>query len=130
MDGDNNGRYNLGLFLRGAYEEAQGGLHDLFGGPSVVRLESQPDGPHGFVMTCALPGPTCADLLRTMRHEPRLMVEAFKRRAEELGVDGGEQDGVATGAMAGGLAGFFDSWPYLIATSTLGMRADSGNGFY
>uniref|UniRef100_A0A453KWX1 Arginine decarboxylase n=1 Tax=Aegilops tauschii subsp. strangulata TaxID=200361 RepID=A0A453KWX1_AEGTS len=40
------------MFLGGAYQEALGGLHNLFGGPSVVRV-SQSDGPHcerGFVV--------------------------------------------------------------------------------
>uniref|UniRef100_A0A453LWD1 Arginine decarboxylase n=1 Tax=Aegilops tauschii subsp. strangulata TaxID=200361 RepID=A0A453LWD1_AEGTS len=44
--------YYLGMFLGGAYQEALGGLHNLFGGPSVVRV-SQSDGPHcerGFMV--------------------------------------------------------------------------------
>nr|ADK91572.1 arginine decarboxylase [Solanum lycopersicum] len=41
------GRYYLGMFLGGAYEEALGGLHNLFGGPSVVRV-MQSDSPHSF----------------------------------------------------------------------------------
>ncbi|XP_031378176.1 arginine decarboxylase-like [Punica granatum] len=118
LDGNKNGHYYLGLFLGGAYEEAQGQIHNLFGAPNVVRVESEADNPGGFIMTRALLGPNCGDLLRVMRHEPKAMVEAFRHRAEELGAVGGDQDGLATEALAGGLAHFFSSWPYLVSTST------------
>nr|DAD46961.1 TPA_asm: hypothetical protein HUJ06_016898 [Nelumbo nucifera] len=61
--GHGGGGYYLGMFLGGAYEEALGGLHNLFGGPSVVRV-SQSDGPHSFAVTRAVPGPSCGDVLR------------------------------------------------------------------
>ncbi|XP_027118655.1 arginine decarboxylase 1B, chloroplastic-like [Coffea arabica] len=63
--GGSGGGYNLEMFLGGAYEEALGGFHNLFGGPSVVRV-SQSDGPHSFAMTCAVPGVACRDVLRVM----------------------------------------------------------------
>ncbi|KAK8317325.1 hypothetical protein V6Z12_A13G103300 [Gossypium hirsutum] len=34
--GGANGRYYLGMFLGGAYQESLGGVHNLFGGPSVL----------------------------------------------------------------------------------------------
>ncbi|XP_010437573.1 PREDICTED: arginine decarboxylase 2-like [Camelina sativa] len=83
---DNNGsggRYFLGMFLGGAYEEALGGFHNLFGGPSVVRV-SQSDGPHSFAVTRAVPGQSSADVLRVMQHEPELMFQTLKHRAEEM----------------------------------------------
>ncbi|XP_010447040.1 PREDICTED: arginine decarboxylase 2 isoform X2 [Camelina sativa] len=83
---DNNGsggRYFLGMFLGGAYEEALGGFHNLFGGPSVVRV-SQSDGPHSFAVTRAVPGQSSADVLRLMQHEPELMFQTLKHRAEEM----------------------------------------------
>ncbi|EOA29985.1 hypothetical protein CARUB_v10013090mg [Capsella rubella] len=83
---DNNGcsgdRYYLGMFLGGAYEEALGGVHNLFGGPSVVRV-LQSDGPHGFAVTRAVMGQSSADVLRAMQHEPELMFQTLKHRAEE-----------------------------------------------
>ncbi|PKI41946.1 hypothetical protein CRG98_037696 [Punica granatum] len=130
LDGNKNGHYYLGLFLGGAYEEAQGQIHNLFGAPNVVRVESEADNPGGFIMTSALLGPNSGDLLQAMRHEPKAMVEAFRRRAEELGAVGGNQDGLVTEALAGGLARFVSSWPYLMATSTWGMPPVTGNGFF
>lgn len=34
----NGNEYHLGMFLGGAYQEALGGLHKLFGGPNMVRV--------------------------------------------------------------------------------------------
>ncbi|MQM12524.1 hypothetical protein Taro_045446 [Colocasia esculenta] len=100
------GGYYLGMFLGGAYQEALGGMHNLFGGPSVVRV-SQAGGPHCFAVTLAAPGPSCADVLRAMQHEPALMFEALKRRADEC---------VALGeSLAACLARAFDSMPYLVS---------------
>lgn len=118
------GKYYLGMFLGGAYEEAIGGLHNLFGGPSVVRV-SQSDGPHSFAVTRAAPGPSCADVLRVMHHEPELMFETLKHRAEEC--DDG--DGMASAGVAGSLAHSFHSMPYLGGTSC-GLTAINNGGFY
>jgi arginine decarboxylase len=91
--------YYLGMFLGGAYQEALGGLHNLFGGPSVVRV-SQSDGPHCFAVTRAAPGPSCADVLRAMQHEPEVMFEVLKQRTDDT-------------ATTAALARAFGSMPYL-----------------
>lgn len=103
------GKYYLGMFLGGAYQEALGGLHNLFGGPSMVRVV-QSDGPHCFAVTRAASGPTSADVLRTMQHEPEVMYETLRRRAEEYG------DG--EGHIACRLARAFGSMPYLVLGSS------------
>ncbi|XWS62715.1 hypothetical protein CRYUN_Cryun06bG0034700 [Craigia yunnanensis] len=126
--GGANGRYYLGMFLGGAYEEALGGVHNLFSGPSVVRV-SQSDGPHSFAVTRAMPGPSCGDVLRVMQHEPELMFETLKRRAEEFcGQDHGN-DG-ANAALASSLARSFHNMPYLVAVSSCSLTAMNTNGFY
>ncbi|EXB43294.1 Arginine decarboxylase [Morus notabilis] len=119
------GKYYLGMFLGGAYEEALGGFHNLFGGPSVVRV-SQSDGPHSFAVTLAVPGSSCGDVLRVMQHEPELMFEALKHRAEECG---SEDDGMANAALASGLAHCFHSMPYLVGSSCC-LTAMNNGGFY
>ncbi|CAL9760502.1 unnamed protein product [Musa acuminata subsp. burmannicoides] len=101
------GGYYLGMFLGGAYQEALGGLHNLFGGPSVVRV-SQADGSHCFAVTLAVPGPSCADVLRAMQHEPEVMFEALKHRAAEC---------AAGDAVPRALALAFHSMPYLVSSS-------------
>ncbi|CAJ1973025.1 unnamed protein product [Sphenostylis stenocarpa] len=102
------GSYYLGMFLGGAYEEALGGFHNLFGGPSVVRV-SQSDGPHSFAVTRAVPGPSCGDVLRVMQHQPELMFETLKHRAHEY------VSHDSASVLASGLARTFDRMPYLVS---------------
>ncbi|KAK0580380.1 hypothetical protein LWI29_001183 [Acer saccharum] len=148
--GGGRGRYLLGMFLGGAYEEALGGVHNLFSGPSVVRV-SQSDGPHSFAVTRATPGPSCGDVLRVMQHEPELMFETLKHRAEEYcGSGGGSSSGVDTddddhgmatnnnhnhnmnnnSALANSLARSFHNMPYLVVPSSCSLMANGGVGFY
>ncbi|KAG2703252.1 hypothetical protein I3760_06G130300 [Carya illinoinensis] len=123
---DSDGRYYLGMFLGGAYEEAIGGLHNLFGGPSVVRV-SQSDGPQSFAVTRAVPGPSCEDVLRVMQHEPELMFQTLKHRAEEC-VDG---NSIAATASLAACARSFRNMPYLVVgASSCSMTAINNSGFY
>ncbi|XP_074275470.1 arginine decarboxylase-like [Silene latifolia] len=111
-----SGGYYLGMFLGGAYEEALGGVHNLFGGPSVVRVQ-QSDGPQSFAVTRAVPGPSSSDVLRVMQHEPELMFQDLKHRAEEClhhDVD------YTVASIANGLAGSFNNMPYLVAGPVVG----------
>ncbi|KAF8090502.1 hypothetical protein N665_0475s0036 [Sinapis alba] len=123
--GGGGGRYFLGMFLGGAYEEALGGVHNLFGGPSVVRV-LQSDGPHSFAVTRALPGQSSADVLRAMQHEPEMMFQTLKHRAEEVmrtkgGEEEEEEDEEAEfGNVAACLDRSFHNMPYL-ATEEVSM---------
>ncbi|KAL0384023.1 UNVERIFIED_CONTAM: Arginine decarboxylase [Sesamum radiatum] len=119
--------YYLGMFLGGAYEEALGGVHNLFGGPSVVRV-SQSDGPHSFAVTRAVPGPSCGDVLRVMQHEPELMFQTLKHRVEEFADDGGS----SIMALTNGLACSFNNMPYLAAAASCSLTAAAAgnNGYY
>lgn len=126
--GGGGGSYYLGMFLGGAYEEALGSIHNLFGGPSVVRV-SQSDGPHSFAVTRAVPGPSSADVLRVMQHEPEMMFEELKHRAEEYVVDEGGH-GLDQDAIANGLACSFHNMPYLVNSSCSMTAANGNNGYY
>lgn len=119
----NGGAYYLGMFLGGAYEEAMGGVHNLFGGPSVVRI-SQSDGPDSFAVTRAIPGPSCADVLRLMQHEPRIMFETLKQRAEEFIDDDGNCI-----ALVNSIGSCFNSMPYLLAASSCSITANNGTHY-
>ncbi|KAF9603150.1 hypothetical protein IFM89_034160 [Coptis chinensis] len=123
--GNSGGGYYLGMFLGGAYQEALGGLHNLFGGPSVVRV-SQSDGPHSFAVTRAVPGLSCAEVLRVMQHEPEFMFETLKHRAEECGHGGSSSDEeeehdeielAQRATLVSGLACSFHNMPYLATTA-------------
>ncbi|KAG8500309.1 hypothetical protein CXB51_004368 [Gossypium anomalum] len=118
-----NGQYYLGMFLGGAYQEALGGVHNLFGSPSVVTV-LQSDGPHSFAITHAMPGPSCADVLRVMQHEPKLMFENLKHRAGEFcGIDAGS-------CLASTVARSFHNMPYLEPGSSCSLTAMNNGGFY
>ncbi|XP_050232420.1 arginine decarboxylase [Mercurialis annua] len=132
---EGGGGYYLGMFLGGAYEEALGGVHNLFGGPSVVRV-SQSDGPHSFAVTRAVLGPSCSDVLRVMQHEPELMFQTLKHRAEELchhdedSDDGDSSDhGMGNEALTSSLAQSFHNMPYL-ASASCSLTALNTGGFY
>ncbi|KAG2318602.1 hypothetical protein Bca52824_011815 [Brassica carinata] len=114
LDGG-GGKYFLGMFLGGAYEEALGGVHNLFGGPSVVRV-SQSDGPHSFAVTRAVPGQSSADVLRAVQHEPEIMFQNLKHRAEKLmhAKGGGEdEDDEELNNVVACLDRSFNNMPYL-----------------
>nr|AAF42972.1 arginine decarboxylase 2 [Nicotiana tabacum] len=123
-NGDGGGYY-LGMFLGGAYEEALGGLHNLFGGPSVVRVV-QSDSAHSFAMTRSVPGPSCADVLRAMQHEPELMFETLKHRAEEF-LEQEDDKGLAVESLASSVAQSFHNMPYLVAPSSCRFTAATDN---
>ncbi|MED6179706.1 Orn Lys Arg decarboxylase class-II [Stylosanthes scabra] len=108
-------KYYLGMFLGGAYQEALGGLHNLFGGPSVVRVSQSDVHPHGFAVTAAIPGPSCGDVLRAMQHHPQLMLDTLRHRAfEHLR----EDTFLTAEAVIGGLAHSFNNTPYLVVASS------------
>ncbi|XP_073125848.1 arginine decarboxylase-like [Henckelia pumila] len=117
----NGGAYYLGMFLGGAYEEALGGVHNLFGGPSVVHI-SQSNSPHSFAVTRAMPGPSCGDVLRLMQHEPKIMFETLKQRAEEFAVD----DDGSCSALLNDIDSCFNNMPYLSSTSSCSITANNG----
>ncbi|CAH8274316.1 unnamed protein product [Arabidopsis lyrata] len=141
LDNNGGGGYFLGMFLGGAYEEALGGVHNLFGGPSVVRV-SQSDGPHSFAVTRAVPGQSSADVLRAMQHEPELMFQTLKHRAEEMmhtkggseGENEEEEEDVEFNNVAACLDRSFHNMPYLAteqASPSNSLSAAISNlGFY
>ncbi|KAK8304079.1 hypothetical protein V6Z11_D04G196500 [Gossypium hirsutum] len=118
-----NGQYYLGMFLGGVNQEALGGVHNLFGSPSVVTV-LQSDDPHSFVITHAMPGPSCVDVIRVMQHEPKLMFENLKHRVVEFyGIDVGS-------CLASTVARSFHNMPYLEPRSSCSLIAMNNSGFY
>ncbi|KAL7082785.1 hypothetical protein ACP275_14G123300 [Erythranthe tilingii] len=117
--GKGNGGYYLGMFLGGAYEEALGGVHNLFGRPSVVRV-SQSDGPQSFaVMDDAVPGASCGDVLRAMNHVPEDMLKTLKARLDEFVV-------ISSGeVIVNELASSFDNMPYLVVDNAASSSSSS-----
>jgi len=110
--------YYLGMFLGGAYQEALGGLHNLFGVPNVVHVV-QSSGPHCFSITRALPGQTSADVLRLMMHEPNMMFNSLKCRIEDsLQQMDDDYDLDSAVSNLNTIASTFNSLPYLSSSSS------------
>lgn len=109
--------YYLGMFLGGAYQEALGGLHNLFGVPNMVHVV-QSSGPHCFAITRALPGQTSADVLRLMMHEPNMMFNSLKCRIEDSLQGDNEYDMDSAVFNLNTIASTFNSMPYLSSSSS------------
>lgn len=75
--------YYMGMFLGGAYQEALGSMHNLFGAPPVVHVSLnkttlEPNATFSITKTSA--GHTAADVLRCMHHDPDSMLDNLKLR--------------------------------------------------
>ncbi|VAH71743.1 unnamed protein product [Triticum turgidum subsp. durum] len=105
-DPERGGCYYLAVLLSGAYQEALSNKHNLFGGPSIVRVEKSTATATGFQIATADLGPTTEELISTMRYNVRQdIVGVIQRRAIEIGVWGMVGEVVHTGLT---------TMPYLI----------------
>ncbi len=73
--------YYLGVFLVGAYQETLGDLHNLFGDTNVVSAHIEADGRFNFVHEFR--GDSIADVLSYVEYEPKVLLERFRRIAED-----------------------------------------------
>ncbi|XBI05267.1 hypothetical protein VPH35_133449 [Triticum aestivum] len=75
------GGYYVAVLLSGAYQEALSSKHNLFGGPSIVRVDES-----GGIVTADL-GATTEELISTMRYDVNQdILDVIHERAEEHGV--------------------------------------------
>ena len=72
--------YWIGMFLAGAYQEVMGNLHNLFGSTNAVniRLDSNGD----YQLDHVVKGDTNAQVLETMEHNPRELLERLRVASE------------------------------------------------
>ena len=73
--------YWIGLFLAGAYQEVMGNLHNLFGSTNAVHIRLAAGG--GYVVENVVRGDTNANVLESMEHDPKLLLERLRRASEE-----------------------------------------------
>eukprot|EP00249_Psilotum_nudum_P023667 c28948_g1_i2 orf=875-3034(+) len=108
--------YYLGMFLGGAYQEALGGMHNLFGTPNVIHVAHSGGHNTCLKITQAIAGHSTADVLRLMHHDPHAMFQELINRVEECLEQGrlGENQETALEVIKS-LAQAFDSCPYLLA---------------
>lgn len=78
--------YYLSVFLVGAYQETLGDLHNLFGDTNVVSVHINEDGSFDFVRE--FHGDSIADVLSYVEYDPKVMLEQFRKLAEQAVRDG------------------------------------------
>ncbi|KAK3154697.1 hypothetical protein QOZ80_2BG0194040 [Eleusine coracana subsp. coracana] len=64
-----HGGYYLAVLLSGAYQEALACKHNLFSGPSIVRVKAAKGGNGAFEIVSADLGPTSEEVISTMRYD-------------------------------------------------------------
>ncbi len=74
------GRYYLGVFFVGAYQETLGDLHNLFGDTNVVTISLNPDG--GFELLHEQEGDTISQVLSYVEYDPNDCVAAFRKMVD------------------------------------------------
>lgn len=81
--------YFMGMFLGGAYQEALGSMHNMFGTPPVVQVSRKGA---SYSITKASNGQTSADVLRCMHHEPTSMLQCLKLQVQKSLAEGNFED--------------------------------------
>ncbi|KAH7427478.1 hypothetical protein KP509_10G045800 [Ceratopteris richardii] len=74
--------YYMGMFLGGAYQEALGSLHNLFGSTCVVNVWKNGSVKHGFRVSRVNNGQSIGDVLKVMHYEPSEMINTLKLHLE------------------------------------------------
>ncbi|MCD8236591.1 MAG: biosynthetic arginine decarboxylase [Prevotellaceae bacterium] len=69
------GRYYVGVFLVGAYQEILGDMHNLFGDTNAVHITVDSD---GYRINNIIDGETVADVLSFVQYEPKKMVRSLE----------------------------------------------------
>lgn len=69
------GRYYIGVFLVGAYQEILGDMHNLFGDTNAVHITVDSD---GYRINNIIDGETVADVLSFVQYEPKKMVRSLE----------------------------------------------------
>jgi arginine decarboxylase len=74
------GRYYIGMFLVGAYQEILGDLHNLFGDTDAVHVRLAEDG--GYTVDHVVEGDDVSNVLSYVQYERRWLVEKVRRTIE------------------------------------------------
>ncbi|MCM1313023.1 MAG: biosynthetic arginine decarboxylase [Bacteroides sp.] len=69
------GRYYIGVFLVGAYQEILGDMHNLFGDTNAVHITVDSE---GYKINNIIDGETVADVLSFVQYEPKKMVRSLE----------------------------------------------------
>jgi arginine decarboxylase len=75
------GRYYIGMFLLGAYQEILGDLHNLFGDTHAVHVTLSDDG--GYEVGHVVEGDSVEEVLQYVQYDRNSLVEKVRRTIEE-----------------------------------------------
>lgn len=81
-DGD---EYYIGIFLVGAYQDAMGDLHNLFGRVNEVHIFAEPK--DGFYIEKIIPGDSAAQVLDRVQYKENELMSHLVKKLEELTTD-------------------------------------------
>ena len=84
--------YLMGIFLVGAYQEILGDMHNLFGDTDAVNLEL--DGEGGYRFSHIERGDSVQDLLRYVHFSPQRMLQRYREKLGQAGLDAEASDGL------------------------------------
>lgn len=75
------GKYYLGVFLVGAYQEILGDLHNLFGDTNTVHVDIGDD--DEIILKYVVEGDTVADVLTYVQFDPKELVSKYRNTVEK-----------------------------------------------
>ena len=84
-----DGRYFLGIFLMGAYQDILGDTHNLFGAVTEAHVYADAEEPEGFYVETVIPGETVQQMLAHVQYFPQSLqkkVEKLLREKSKQGV--------------------------------------------
>ncbi|HEX6833326.1 MAG TPA: arginine decarboxylase, partial [Rudaea sp.] len=95
--------YRLGIFLVGAYQEALGDIHNLFGDTDAVNVRLTPSGGYEFSNTRR--GDTTDLMLDYVGYDLKALRAAYRDKVERAGIGGDEAQRLLA-TLEAGLTGY------------------------
>ena len=106
----NDGKYYIGVFLVGAYQEILGDLHNLFGDTNAVHVSL--DGDAQVMTDAVIAGDTVAEVLKYVQFSSDTLTDRL-RKLTELAVREGRVDEEEAGRLMKFYEGAFRGYTYL-----------------
>lgn len=108
--------YHIGFFLVGAYQEALGNNHNLFGAVNELTVEVSQNGQIEHIEE--VKGEDVGELLRVMNYTDEGIISGYANQLKARTEAGKITDGEAQQIMAQ-VKGYFSEYPYLLVKSRL-----------
>lgn len=110
--------YYIGFFLVGAYQEALGNNHNLFGAVNELIIQCSADGDIEHVDE--VKGENVGELLRVMNYRDEEVVQGYERQLRRM-LESGKMSEKDFAEIMNRAKAYFDEYPYLVAKSNLSI---------